>query len=351
MIARGPKGILVLVLVAACGSGTPHTTAPGADETAPPDPAKLVRTMRDSAGNGGLWFDDPGCAKQFGVAGEVEGERLSAFASCLEGLRLELSPRKSMLPDVVVLRYPPGFEVEARVVRDDGALRLTWIGFASRRAGDLDVPTITHDALESLRLAGRRDGPIDPAVTGSAWVKLCIDGAGAIAKTMPFETTSLEMTKAALAAIASWKFRPFVTRGQPLPACALVRISSPVDDRVETLALPPPKARSGHEAVVFAVSARAVEKRLVTGTTDISPDDITKHEIHEARDTLVTGQFRICVDEQGAVEQVMPLKLTRYPAYDKTLTTAMHDWRFQPLLVDGHAVPFCMYIQVLYSQG
>ena len=167
------------------------------------DPTKLHVLMRGAAVmNGGIQFDDAQCAADVGVAGEVPVARTAAFAQCLAGLHLDVSRRNSALVDVVVLRYAPGFELEARVVHAPAGPQLTWIGFSARRNGDFDVPTITHDALETLRLSGDRNGPIDPTITADlelesnalskaafTWVKLCIDEAGAVVKTDAYETT------------------------------------------------------------------------------------------------------------------------------------------------------------------
>lgn len=65
------------------------------------------------------------------------------------------------------------------------------------------VPTITSASLESIRLTGDPNGPLDPQIAATlhldpsptshaqfTWIKLCLDQTGAILKTRGGETTS-----------------------------------------------------------------------------------------------------------------------------------------------------------------
>jgi hypothetical protein len=370
----------LLVLVAACGpsaSGVPKSARDEVRQAATRDvlaaavrdPGKLHQLMRGTVVNGGMRFDDAQCAADFGVPGEVPAERTAAFAGCLARLQLDVSSRLSMLDDVVVLRYAPGFELEARLMSVAAGHQLTWIGFSSRRSGDLDVPTITHDALESLRIAGDRHGPVDPAQTSDfdiasnklsraafTWVKLCIDETGAIAKTDVFETTSSPAAKVLAATTTSWKFRPFVTQGAPLAVCAMVRIAYPADKAppIETLPLAPPRSKSNRTPVVIADGSTLLERLHVGGNKHIVPDDLTKVEISRAgtgkRSISIKGSFRVCIDESGRVEAVLPLHATGFPDYDAKLLRGIREWAFKPYLVDGSPTPVCTYVRFIYSQ-
>src|SRR5262245_7989471 len=122
-----------VVLFVACGA----TKLPSkvTQATLVGDASKLRPLLRGSVVNGGLRFDDATCAQAFGVPGEIAEAQFDAFAGCLASLKLEPSAREDSLGDVIVMQHAPGFELQARIVNDDGP-RLSWIGFASRFAGD-----------------------------------------------------------------------------------------------------------------------------------------------------------------------------------------------------------------------
>lgn len=351
----------MLLFLFACGPGLARV--PMSKDVLVGDAPKLRRLMRDSVTNGGLAFDDPACARDFGTPGEVKSEQLDAFAKCLAGLHLEPSAREDALPDVLVMQYAPGFEVQARVVDDDGA-QLRWIGFASRTEGDLDVPTITRAALEKLRLAGDPNATLTPETTSQleldtvpdthaayTWFKLCLDNTGAIVKTDSFETTSPKATKAFVAAIAPWKFRPFVTRGTPISVCSMVRLAHPVSQApvVEKLPLPPPSSRSKKRPLMLP-SAKLLEGKRVAGTISIVPNDLDKLKLKGGEATLV-GVFRVCIDDTGVVESVLPIQPTGLPDYDRKIVSTVHDWKYQPYFVDDQPVPVCTHVRFVYRQS
>lgn len=347
--------LLLLVFVVACGPGlAKQSPKPRARELLAGDAATLEAMMQDSVTNGGLAFDDATCQRDFGAAGDVAPARFGAFARCLAGLHLTASEREDALPDVVVLQHAPGFELEARVTETG---RLAWIGFASRTAGEPDVPTITAAALEGLRLAGDRapavaSDLVDPELgVGFAWFKLCLDRAGAVTKAEPFETTSDGVSKAFGHALATWRFRPFVTRGAPIPVCTLVRLAYPADKapKVETLPLPPPPSRSKKRPLVLA-NARLIEGRRISGEKAVVPDDADKMRIRNSPHGRWRGRFRVCVDDTGVVESVLPLELTGLPGYDRKLVAAIHDWRYTPYQVDDVPVPVCTQVTFVYAQ-
>ncbi|MBA3499227.1 MAG: hypothetical protein M4D80_28920 [Myxococcota bacterium] len=357
----------LLVFVAACGSPAgvaPKDTRPGARDVLVGDATKIQRVLRDSVVNGGLRFDDPKCTEQFGVPGEVRRDQLADFARCLAGLQLQPSARQDALGDVIVMKYAPGFEVQARVVNENDGLRLTWIGFASRVQGDLDVPSITHDALEQLRLSGDRRATLDPKIASGleldttpgtraayTWFKVCLDPAGEISKADPYETTSSKTSTAFAEAIRTWRFRPFVMRGAALPVCAMVRMAYPADAAppVETLPLPPPPSRSKKRPVVLT-SPKLLEGKRIAGSIAIVPDDETKVVIQESGVTRITGQFRMCIDDTGAIESVFPMRSTGLARYDARITAGMLQWKYSPYMVDDQPVPVCTYITFIYSQ-
>jgi len=330
-------------------------------------PEAIERLFRGDVINGGLWFDDATCANQFGTAGQLRADELTAFAKCLAELHLQASAREDALGDVVVFTYPPGFEVEARVVQESAGPHLTWIGYESRRAVDPLVPTITADALAALRVSGDNDGPIDPSVAASleldptktmhaqyAWIRLCIDETGAVTQAHVFELTSERSADAFAAAAQRWTFRPFTIQGSGMPVCSMVRMSYPPKGAppLEVLPLPPPRSKRNNEALVFAEGvkdARLIEGKRISGEKTIVPDDQTKVEIQK-RTSRVTGSFRICLSETGAVESVLPLRSTGFAAYDRRIMGGVLAWVYSPYQVNDVAVPVCTRVTFIYHQ-
>jgi hypothetical protein len=324
------------------------------------DEKTMLRLLHPTVINAGLWFDDADCRAKF-PPGEVGAAKLRELARCLVALKLQPSTRESALGDVHVLTYPPGFEVEARVVTNLGTqARLTWIGPSALRAQD-KLPTISGDALESRRLAGKPDGPVDDDVAkafeldqGSAftWFKICLDATGAITSAEPYMTTSSKVEKAFVAAVQSWKFRPFVIRDQPVPVCAMSRLVYPPGSRSnkETLPHPPPLSHGTKRPLVLA-SGRLLEGHRIAGTRNVVPIDVDKYGMQKLGLTRVEGTFRLCVDDQGIVESVLPMRPTGIAGYDARIMTAIRAWRYRPYTVDDQVVPVCAAVTFVYSQS
>ena len=359
---------LVLVAVIGCGPGLRprgETREVGRDAlvAASGNAAALRKLLRDTVVNGGLWFDDASCS-EFAKSGEIAGSRLEAFATCLATLPLQASAREDALGDVVVVEYAPGFELEARVVHELAGPRLTWIGYASQRPERSEAPTVTSAAIEARRLTGDRNGPPAPEAIveleltakserhNFSWIKFCIDDAGAVTEATPFETVSRKSSDAFVAAVRTWKFRPFVLRGQTIPVCSMVRMAYPPDNApaVETLPLPPPPSKSKHPTVVLAQNARFTQGSRIYGEKLIVPDEATKSAIHEARVPRILGSFRFCLDDTGKVESVLPMRSTGYADYDRKIIAAIRAWRYSPYKVDEQAVPVCSAVTFIYSQ-
>lgn len=63
------------------------------------------------------------------------------------------------------------------------------------------------------------------------------------------------------------------------------------------------------------------------------------------------GRFRVCIDDQGVVESVLPVKSTGVTAYDERLIAGMRAWRYSPFLVDDEPVPVCTHQVFIYHQN
>ena len=64
----------------------------------------------------------------------------------------------------------------------------------------------------------------------------------------------------------------------------------------------------------------------------------------------MTGSFRVCLDESGHVESVLPTTSTGYANYDRELMSTMQGWVYSPYTIDGVAVPVCTHVTFFYSQ-
>lgn len=358
----------MLAGLVACGpglkAGDPKYVAKDRMLDAVGDPGRFEALMRGPVMNGGLWFESAECSA-FNRPGQIEVSQAPAFARCLATLKLKESPREDALGDVVVLTYDPGFEIEARVAAENDGPRLAWIGFESRRNDEDSAPTISPEALESLRLAGDRNGPLGAAVAAKleldstptshaafAWLKVCVDEAGSVSGVFPFETTSPAAMAAFSAAVRTWKFKPFETNGQPLPICSMARLSYPPDGAPakEMLPLPPPPSRSGKAPLVLAEGATVIEGKRVAGSKLLAPNDETKAAIRKSGRSQLRGTFRVCIDDTGKVESVLPVQSTGFASYDRTIIAGINLWVYSPFMVEGAAVPMCTSVTFIYQQ-
>jgi outer membrane biosynthesis protein TonB len=80
------------------------------------------------------------------------------------------------------------------------------------------------------------------------------------------------------------------------------------------------------------------------------PDDDTRMKLLHSGISRLTGTFRVCVDDQGKVESVLPLRSTGSARYDRPLIGAMQQWASAPLVIDDQPVPFCAGVTFIYTQ-
>lgn len=345
-------------LVTACGPGLVQTERPAvaksALENAANKPADIERLLRGTVINGGMWWNHPDCFREFPVSATIRPDQFSAFARCLAGLALQPSPRLDALPDVTVFRYEPGFEIEARIVDDDGGgPRLTWIGYVARRGPSDPLPTITAAALEGLRLAGDPNGPLDRSTPGLeplarpsefTWFKICLDADGVVAKLEPRQTTSPAVMRMFEAAATTWQFKPFIANGQPQPVCSMILMRYPAVPLTEPEMLPMP---TGDNLPLLVASAAM---KLVNGTKMVVPDDRDRLKVQRSSVRKLTGVFRACTDEAGKVVDLLPLRSTGLASYDQRILAAMSRYVYAPVLDRGRPIPVCTIITFIYSQ-
>jgi TonB family protein len=314
------------------------------------DVAKMRALLHDEVTIAGIWFADVTCTREFAAPGDVTGPRLDDLARCLAGLELTRSERSDALPDVVVLTYGPGIELEARLIDTHDGPWLAWIGYVARRNLQDALPTITPAALEQLRLAGDPQAPLAGPSTfasgTSAWLKICIDRTGAVSSAQVREATSPHAARAFADATKTWQFRPLLLGGQPAPACAMLQMTYPASERPPHEQLPLPVPDAPEE--LTNVPSRVLER--VAGTTLVVPDDIEKVRLQKAHLLHLVSAFHFCIDTTGHVSRVAILRSSGLPGYDRKLVAAIGGWSYKPFLDEGTAVPVCSSVHFVYRQ-
>lgn len=308
--------------------------------------------MRGSVTNAGLWFDDAECLATFSTASEIREDRMDAFALCLAKLELRDSARSDTIQDAAVLTYPPGFEIEARILDEADGPHLTWIGYVSRRDRPDGLPSVSPDILEALRVAGTPSGALQPDVAAQlgdafAWLDVCIDAAGTVTETHPRYCSSRKAGRAFIEAAKQWKFRPYTIRGQAMPVCSLVTLSNPPNGD-QTGELPPPDSeRSADDPIL--VPSRMLER--IHGDIEIPPDDYTKELLREYRVHRLRGMVKVCIDQKGHVSKAKIVRSTGLTSYDRLLEKGVSSWVYAPYAEDGQPLPVCTGIVFTYSQS
>lgn len=327
--------LAALVVLAACGSAPPkpHALSFETDDSAAlvarasreGDVQTMRRLLGDKVTIGGLWFADAACAKEFDAPAEVSGAGLDELARCLATLKLETTRVREMLPDVVVMSYAPGIEVEVRLLGDKSDPQLVWIGYADAR--DASAPSITAETLETLRDAGDPH----PAGDGFAVFHVCIDPTGHLASTQMRWASTLAASRALEQAVAAWHFRPFTLGGAALPACAVVTVGGGEDrPRLAPFATP-------HGEPMLWPSLHIVER----GAPAFLPSGTIKL-LRDAHIDRLVGGVMYCVDVDGHVYGARIVRSTGIPAYDQQLLASYSSMVLTPYRDGDKPVAFCM---------
>lgn len=351
------------VAIAACGPGLAQTHVEQRDQTKDAgaalasasqagDVARVRGMLGPSVVNGGLWFADASCEAEFAVPGELGGGRLDELARCLATMKLKVGTRGDALPDVAVLTYEPGFELEAQFIEKPDGAWLSWIGWVARHDTADALPTIAPEALETLRAAGTRE----PAVTGLdasiatskrkyayAWAKLCIDADGNVTGAHVREASSTRALHAFVDAIGDWKFKPFAPKGQPIPVCSMMLLARPLATARAHEQIPMPM--TGDKPQV-----NPADLERIAGERLIAPDDDDKTRIQKAGSPRMIGAFKVCIGTSGHVDEVTMLRSTGLTTYDHKLITKIKQWQYKPYLDDGEPKAVCTAVNFIYSQ-
>jgi TonB family protein len=126
-----------------------------------------------------------------------------------------------------------------------------------------------------------------------------------------------------------------------------------------------PRAQ-GMNALVAAsgnAGARAVGRAIARDRSSQSdrgsPDLRSNHDLSRCQDegryprssAQGDGTFRICLDRNGRVEDLEPLRSTGYASYDRRILSTMADWVYSPFVVDGKPMPVCSAVTFVYDQA
>jgi hypothetical protein len=68
---------------------------------------------------------------------------------------------------------------------------------------------------------------------------------------------------------------------------------------------------------------------------------------HRAR---VIASLKVCVAVDGTVSKVTLLRSSQYGAYDAKLAAEINNWKYNPFVVNGKAIPVCTAVTFIYSQ-
>jgi protein TonB len=111
---------------------------------------------------------------------------------------------------------------------------------------------------------------------------------------------------------------------------------------------PPPPPPPAKPQIVPQV---AVEQKRIAGEKQIEPDDGTKMQMQRDGQNQVVASVKMCLAANGNVSSLNMLKSSGYPAYDRKISGKMRQWRYQPFIVNGKAVPVCTSVTFIYRQA
>jgi hypothetical protein len=312
------------------------------------DRAAIRKFLRAEVTNGGLLFEDSACIKQFAAAGELREPKLDEFARCLATIDLKLVERAAALPDLVVLTYGAGIELEARFSEDDDGPRLRWIGYVARRDAQDALPTISPVALEALRIAGDSIAGL-AAKTGLqegayVWLKVCINAEGAVTSADVRSATSPHVGRAVAQATGDWQFRPFVVRQQAMPVCSMLLAMGPVKQPLGKQYLPLPMPPTDLPRVPIDALHLSSGRYFDIG----EPNKYEQNQTYYRAIRLLIGAFYFCIDEAGRVTRVQVIRPTGLDTYDLRIMKIVSSWVFQPFRDEDRPTGVCSAFKFAY---
>lgn len=88
----------------------------------------------------------------------------------------------------------------------------------------------------------------------------------------------------------------------------------------------------------------------ISGDPNVVPPDSVKQEMMSARQSLLTGSFKLCIDLDGSVAAVTPISPSGHPDYDRLVVERARTWQYRPGLLDGAPTSVCTAVTMVYFQ-
>jgi len=304
----------------------------GVERLASNDASRIANVLYDSIELGGVWFPDPACRRFSGV-GPVDYPDQPQLARCLASLQLVRGKRRTSLLNGSTVVYPPGIELEAVFTEHTyhpnwsvdlmSGVWLGWLGFAGRESVQDALPTVTQELLESHRLGGSaldhsaldRELATHHLTAVYAWLKVCIDSAGAVTGVHPRLTNSVAAQQAFVAAASTWTFAPIVLGGQPAPVCAMILTAYP---RTPDVPLP------------FVIPPGVTDLPIVSVEALGLPQAGELRRNADWQSSFTSTGAVACIADTGAVDRVVIVRRSGSPKFDNTVRRTLQGWVFAP---------------------
>jgi hypothetical protein len=102
-----------------------------------------------------------------------------------------------------------------------------------------------------------------------------------------------------------------------------------------TVAPSPSKCIEHRDAVFAGPQPDGLPVPRVSGSSDVVPDDDTRHAIYTYGINKVVSSFTVCIDATGAVQKVDVAQTSCFPRYDRQVADKMQTWKFAALPADA----------------
>jgi outer membrane biosynthesis protein TonB len=227
-------------------------------------------------------------------------------------------PTTALAADAADSTAAPSPAVEAR---PNGQIIAPNALSATRTAGDL---AIQPDEATTIEITKAAAGKI------SGTFKYCLDVTGAVDSVTVLKSIGFPAYDQTLMSTmrSTWRFHPFMVRGQPAPVCSTTTFV--------------------YEPAAPVVIDIKLFKRIA-GYSLIYPNNALAKAIDQSGRGKITGNFKFCISTQGRVARVELLASTGFPAYDYGIAkTMLETWRYSPYLVDGQPAPVCSTVTFIY---
>jgi len=221
------------------------------------------------------------------------------------------------------------------------------------RAGD-ELPTLAPNVAGELLITDVQKDPHKPTLPRELDVpghyfwglyKITVTAGGEIADVKvvrsaafldegPVPPAARGLDDSWIAAIKTWRYRPYQVNGKAVPFCYVHRVQ-----------FGKPKVDS-HLANRFAAyGPKMLAPNVGTGQLAIDPK-VPPHKLTLPPDRVGNGDtfwglYKICVATSGEVVNVGMVKSAGERDIDDRWMAVIRGWRYRPYLIQGQPVPFC----------